>query len=555
MGYSTAVVHSSRFLWMIAVLSSVIVCLSLLPSLAQGGEPTYEKTLPRYLFIDRHHVQRISETVEHVFHQPVKADAPVLVPQEPWEGHGFNRILGGPIWCEDRSAWRMWYIGGSERLPLYAESEGGITWVRPRLELVEWNGSKENNIIELGPKFEGKSNCVSIRRDDRDPDPARRYKGLSRHGGRMKYLVSADGLTWRLIGEGHRSGDEYALGYDTIHHRFLATLKIGGGWRGRVSGRFPVPEFGRAVSLSVSEDFETWSDPELIFWADEVDQRLGRKRMQRAVDDPDLLTPRFVDPGQFYTDVYNMPIFTYEDIYLALPTMFNHSGPRAVDNQDGIMYPQLIASRDLHTWDRLDREPFIPPSRLSESGRFDHGQLCGYPPVHRGNELWFYYWGARYTHGEGLGFPAPRTAFFLARLRVDGFASLHAGDEPGLVLTQVLHVTGPTLYVNVDAEGGELRTEIRDARTGASIDGYAMGDIMGSRYIADGPLRWRVGDGARHADDTTDNQTMAIRENTTAAPVRWKDKHDVSELIGREVRISFYLRNAHLYSFWFSSGD
>jgi len=549
---STAAVHSKHgFMLMAALLAAVAIGLTVPPDRALGEEATYETTSPRYLFIDRQHVQRISETVEHVFHQPVKADAPVLVPEEPWEGRGFNRILGGPMWCDGRSAWRMWYIGGSDGLPLYAESEDGLTWVRPRLGLVEWNGSKQNNIIDLGPEFEGKSNRVNIWRDDRDPDPTRRFKGLSRDGGRMKYLVSADGLTWRLIGEGHRSGDEYALGYDAIHHRFLATLKIGGGSRGGVRGEFPVIEFGRAVSLSVSEDFETWTEPELIFWADEVDQRLGRQRMQRAVDDPDLLTPRFVNPSQFYTDVYNMPIFTYEDLYLALPTMFNHSGPRAVGNQDGIMYPQLIASRDLHTWDRLDREPFIPPSRLSESGRFDHGQLFAYPPVHRGDELWFYYWGARYTHGEGRGFPAPGTAFFLARLRVDGFASLHADDEPGLVLTQVVEVTGPNLYVNVDAGGGELRAEIRDARTGASIDGYSLGDIMGPRHIADEPLRWRVGAGARHADDPVENQTVAIRGNTTAAPVQWQDKRDVSALIGQKVRISFYLRNAHLYSFWF----
>jgi len=516
-----------------------------------AAQQALEASQPRYLFIDREHVQRLSLGVEQVFHLPTRVDEPIMVPELAWEGTGFNRIMGGPIWCDERQRWRLWYAAGS--LPLYAESEDGVTWQRPSLGLVEHEGSTDNNIIKLQFDVDApaKSNRMYILRDDHETDPSRRYKGMTYIRGQMTHMVSADGLTWRQLTQSHMTDDEYSLGYDAIHQRFIATVKLNGSWQGTARGSHPVTEFGRVVSLSVSEDFANWTVPELIFWADEVDEALGRQRIEAALRGPAGMRPTDVHPDQFHTDVYRMHVFTYEDLYLGLAMMFNQSGPLTRVNQDGIIYPQLVASRDLRNWDRLNRQPFLPRAADSDEIGWGHGQLDTRDPVLHGEDLWFYSTGSWHTHGHSSSAPHPRSAMFLAKMRRDGFASLYAGEDGGQVLTRVVTVTGPKLYVSVDASDGELRAEIRDAATGVSINGYSLGDMVRDRYIARDPLRWRVGTGARLRGDPVENQTVPVTEDTALATVQWKDNKDVSELVGREVRISFYLKNAHLYSFWF----
>lgn len=515
----------------------------------------------KYLFIDRKHVQRL-DGVQQVFHQPVKERQPVVVPDRPWEESRLH-IWSAPIWCPERSRWRMWYFAGEDLLPLYAESADGLHWEKPALGLVNWKGSSENNLFDLGFTTRNpKENRIVLLRDDWDPDPTRRFKGLTRVGNHLRALASPDGLRWApLDGNPILSGDEYRLNQDTLHRRFVATVKLG-----NRSGRYPVPELGRAVSLSLSEDFVRWSEPELIFWADEIDQEIGKQRIQEAIQGPNRRRPLVVRPDEFVTDVYNMPLFTYEDLCLGLPVMLHQSGAyfhTTGSNQDGILYPTLVASRNLREWDRLSRQPFLPLSPLSDEACWDYGAIHANRPVAHGDELWFYYTGTRFTHLkreliEAAGLrkspDEPMGAIFLARLRVDGFASVHAGENLGVVLTKPVRVSGPTLYVNADAAQGELRAEIRDAQTGRAIPGYSLGFYVRDRYVYsdDGSRKaLRTGTGARFEDDPSENDTVPICENGTALPVRWRVKTALSDLLGREVRICFALRNAHLYSFWF----
>jgi hypothetical protein len=102
-----------------------------------------------------------------------------------------------------------WYDGYAR--VCYAESTDGIHWTKPSLGLVDYRGSKSNNVIAL----EGVTAWPSIRYEPEEPDPTKRYKMIFKAtGGRLKglldrypgfdYLVSplcaysADGLRWRL---------------------------------------------------------------------------------------------------------------------------------------------------------------------------------------------------------------------------------------------------------------------------------------------------------------------------------------------------------------------
>jgi len=56
----------------------------------------------------------------------------------------------------------------------YAESDDGISWTRPNLGQVLFNGSRSNNAIAL-PDTKA-TEGVTVIKDETDPDPKRRYK-------------------------------------------------------------------------------------------------------------------------------------------------------------------------------------------------------------------------------------------------------------------------------------------------------------------------------------------------------------------------------------------
>ena len=113
---------------------------------------------------------------------------------------------------KDGDKYRLWYVAfddkkdhpvASERWrAAYAESTDGLNWTKPNLGLVEFHGTKDNNLLNMGGQPWGFVN-LKVLKDDADPDPLRRYKMTAhvyfRHHTRLGTLmpfVSADGLTW-----------------------------------------------------------------------------------------------------------------------------------------------------------------------------------------------------------------------------------------------------------------------------------------------------------------------------------------------------------------------
>jgi hypothetical protein len=248
-----------------------------------GDAPVAERSdgPPRLkrLFIDDEHIERTENLVRRM-HQPATLERPVLEATQPHETAHLN-LWNAPWWDKADNLWKMIYIGGRDLLPLYATSRDGIEWEKPALNLVSASQGEllPDNLVDLG--FRGKEDpnrLVFVRNVAAEP----RFSALTRFGGRLQPLVSSDGLTWeRRKFDGPPSHDEYRLGYDSLKHRYLATVKQDGS-RADYRGEHPVPEYGRAVALSTSEDFKRWTTPELIFHADELDQRQGGERERFA---------------------------------------------------------------------------------------------------------------------------------------------------------------------------------------------------------------------------------------------------------------------------------
>jgi hypothetical protein len=527
----------------------------------------------KYFFLDNAHIE-LDEHIERVFHEPVKHGRPVLAPATDIEGEVC--VWNAPLPTED-GRWRLWYIGqdGDNSLPLYAESEDGINWHRPNLHLVEYAGSRKNNIVDTGRHPSGRyEEMVLAPNPSWDGVSAARYCGLMYKGGAQPIglfpLQSHDGFRWQPVGDPNHpvilSSDEYRLWCDSEHGLLIATVKLYGHSMD-VSGA--VPEYGRQVGLSTSTDGVVWTSPEFIYHADAADRQAGAEALQRYAGDPDYRSPLYCNPEHFWMDVYNMPVFPYHGMYIGLPAMFQHSGYWIADessaNQDGLIWPALTWSNDLTHWERPgQRKPFIALSPSTDREIYDNGMLFACPPIQRGDELWFYYTGYRHSHvmpsllkDTGLDYAQERvsSALFLARLRLDGFASLRASERKGAVLTRPIVVDGPTLHINARTKNGEILAEIRDADSGRVIPGFGIGDYLASpnlRFPEEGERTRLAGPGTRRVDEQVDNDAVPFSGDQVDAVLAWRGGEDLSALQGRAVRILFALRNADLYSFWFS---
>ena len=170
------------------------------------------------LFVDDYLIDSMTGEVDLKLHTPSSAGQ-VLDFYKPWEGTTcfYVSVVHG------EGLYRMYYRGHSlpsaiapslvtpgetvvpehEEVTCYAESRDGRIWTKPSLGIVEFQGSKDNNIIWDG--F-GTLNFM-VFRDTNPATPAeQRYKALAtgkpnRPQKRVVGMVSADGIHWKPIRE------------------------------------------------------------------------------------------------------------------------------------------------------------------------------------------------------------------------------------------------------------------------------------------------------------------------------------------------------------------
>ena len=270
--------------------------------------------------------------------------------------------------------------------------------------------------------------------------------------------------------------------------------------------------------LSLSSDFENWTDPELIFHADAYDQLLGEKRVREHLANPKLRLMTVNQPEHYNTEIYNMPIFPYEGTYIGLPNHFEAAGHSPNRNQEGINSVKLSTSRDLRRWVKVgNRGSFIPVSELGD-GAIDTGQVlaASRPQVH-GDELWFYYTGLNHRFQTDDPY---RGGIHLAKLKRDRFAYFGADQEGGFVETRAIRFDGNRLFINADATDGEVRVEVIDQRGRRVLEGWSR------------------------------DRSQPIQGDHLRAEVKWTGKPDLGAFQGESIRFRFRLYDARLFSFW-----
>jgi len=451
-----------------------------------SGNPPY-----RRLFLDST-VAEESSNLSRIFHPAEKyAGNPVIRKEHPWEGWG-PYVYGTVLW--DSGKLRMWYSGiGKDSADVsYAESTDGIHWTKPNLGVINYQGSTRNNIIGFGRVCHIPS-VIHV------PDPVSPEKQWAMYGYAYKdgaaVAYSSDGLRWDWNRKPEQTNlfstsDVTNFFYDPYTNLYTATYKT-------------MNRRHRAVGVAVSADGLKW-----------------RKPVEGAVLGADDLDPDA-------TQVYGMPVFPYQGMYIGLPWIYHarwikygrytkpevmyeaqEGSPRTVD-------VQMAWSHDLLGWTRTpERKPFIA---LGDEGAYDSKMIyTARAPVLVGDKLFFYYSGYDTIHDDDAH---AKGAIGLAMLRLDGFCSMHAGKSEGWLISRREVFNTPKVIINARCgAGGYITAELVD-RNNNVIPGFSRKDCM--------PF---TGDSIRYE-------------------LTWKTAKFPKNLIDKDKKIRFFIRNADLYSY------
>jgi hypothetical protein len=380
-----------------------------------------------------------------------------------------------------------------EGIAALAEStDGGRTFHRPDLGLVEFAGSKRNNILAIGgppgvpPAFlDINPNCK----------PEERYKGLASKWQELYAMCSADGLRWRpmlpqpIEMKGTFDTVNTAF-WDSLHGcyrcftRFFADVPPDGGDAGESETR---PAAVRAIQSSTSADFINWTPP-----------------VPHQYNDQEQLT-------QLYTNS-TLPCPGAEHVYVAFPNRFVE---QRVGNPDhphtGVNDALFMASRDCIHWTRY-LEAWVRPG-LDHRNWTERNNYPVWGIVETSPQEWSMYISEHYRQADAPG--------RLRRLsiRPHGFVSVHAGYDGGEMVTKSFTFSGREMRLNYSTSAaGSVRVEIED-EGGRPVAGHRLTDMQ--------PL---FGD---ELDRT----------------VAWNGGSDLSRLIGKPVRLRFVLKDADIFAF------
>jgi hypothetical protein len=396
------------------------------------------------------------------------------------------------------------YEGDEGPIQLFV-SDDGVNFEQPRLGLIEHNGSKENNLIMLGLPSWGKYF------KDTNPacPPEELFKATLWVGQRGIYLYfSPDAVHWRrnetcmlpLV-----SGGGCETFWDDQQGCYFNYIKRDGSYN---TGEYA--NYGRSTTMFKSREinkawpFNKVPNPYYEGWPFPAVTGEGITVLSADVFDP--------DQGQ----IFRTRPQKYEwapDTYVAF--MIRGGCDMAV-------------SRDALNWkicSELGLGHYLRPARMVGGQKFRSGDIAN-GIIRRGDELWQYA-NCRIT-GGGLA-----TVRFTQRL--DGFLSLDAGQETGILVTRPFVFDGDKLTLNVDAKAGQVKVAIV-ALHGKEYTGY---NVALTNPPKDGTRNYGITD------------CDPIRTDSVQQVVTWKSSPDVGNLAGQVVRLRFEMKNAKLYSFQF----
>ena len=393
-----------------------------------------------------------------------------------------------------------YHMAGYGRGTALAFSTNGFDWEKPDLDV-----RPGTNLVQTDPR-----DSSTVWFTPEDPNPAQRYKMWRSHSENNQFGLSLhysdDGIHWgpRVLRTGP-AGDRTTVFWNPF--RKVWSFSLRDGW-----GEPRARRYWEVKDLLAGPHWKEITEPPMWTGSDRLDP--SRADLQ--------VTPQ----------LYNLDAVGYESLMVGLFTIWR--GDKNIP--EGRPKPNSVwlgFSRDGYHWDRPERRPFLDVSERKGDWNWGNVQSVagGFHVV--GRNLHFYFSGRSGADGNRDA----GGAMGLATLRRDGFASMDAGPEGGVLTTRTLKFNANYLFANMktNASDGEMRVEIlhADGRPILVTKNATKEQLVPFTKEKSSPLA---------ADQTL--MTVALADGI----------QELSMLIGKPVKLRFHLKNASLYSFWVSPG-
>ena len=417
---------------------------------------------------------------------------PVAIP----DAHRFS--MSSIIWDEEKKHYsalvKMLYYDPKGAPPALYISSDGINWKKTKRNLKFQFINRPRKEVPIPNSFSFEQSWFY---DKWDSNSDRRYKvllwpypkGLDENKPGL-IGCSANGIRWSL----NPKHKWYPNASDTNNNIFYNPF----------SKKWSVicrkHNLDRRVAMTESADLENWTEPRIIL-------------------QPDVLDSPFL---QFY----GMAATLYEDEYfIGIVQCFNvpmeeiNPWSKGRVKMQGSVDVQLTYSYDGECWLRSDRSNIIQRTELGT-----YGGTCIYSTAIVDSpdkkKIYIYSIGTLRDHCKGgkppKGYPVSNK-LMLHTLRHDGFACLEPIGGWGQFITKTLIPKSGKLTVNYHAPVGQVLVQVTNSKR-KPLPGYSFSDCI--------PL---TGD--------------KIHGN-----VRWKRHKNLSNLVGKPIRIEFRLFDARIYA-------
>jgi len=464
-----------------------------------------EINFTKQLFFDDYVLDNYS--AERKMWTAVKEPNPVLVADSNtfyWENMAY---IYGTVLKED-GIYKMWYrsidFPTSYNNLCYAWSLDGITWIKN----IPDPGFSDNRCVIYGLL----NNSFGIEISSVTKKDSIYYMlGYHRNIYQNKIystFSSSDGFVWYPINIAfvdyiyvwNKYCDVGGMIYDTSKNEFVVWTKDGC--------------YNRIFSICSSTDlyYHTALTPMRSLSEGVFDG------VQFVTDDVEYYNS--IDSSIIKTNCYGLGLFKTNDVYIGFNWQFSIFRDSICGGDDGYVDVQLVHSRDIYKdFQRPFREAVIQRNYTPgwESSMIVTSSTPTLSP--NGREVWLYYSGFNGTHGI-----SGRTAAIgLAKWRKDGFISMNAGQIEEIVATKKIICSEEHLLIN--------------AKTNGSGNSYIIAEITDENNV---PFPGFEKDNCEIFNSDFLNYIVG-----------WNNGNLLTDLIGKTVKINFYLKNADLFSFGF----
>lgn len=466
----------------------------------------------RQLFVDDFLIKET--TLKPLYHTPIFYEGnPVLEPDKEWEKTTSGALYAAPfsdgVWYDEKEGkFKMWYLAGAGSIHKqspqtfytgYAESTDGKHWVKPNLGVY-----KDTNISDTTNR-----DAATVWLDRNEKDPAKRWKffNVERRptDRRWQFVLkySSDGKQWsKGVAQSGDMYDRSSVFYNPFTNKWVLSMRYSTAISSR--SRSYLENSDPEIAISFAHRINSSiPDRNIVFWFTPDEKELRHEKYPKT------------EPG-----IYNFDAIAYESIILGLYSAW--SGPENnICKENNIQKRNQVSlgySRDGFHFLRPTHQPFMAVNETDGAWNWGNMQSVNGVPIIMGDSLYFYSSGRKLNEIFWDG----HMSTGLATLRRDGFVSMNADKEEGILLTEPVIFDGKYLFVNADVANGELLVEVLDLE-GVPIKGFTVKECLV----------------IKHTDSTKQR-------------VSWKNGTDVASLSGKPVQFKFYLTNGGLYAFWVS---